>query len=681
MHTLFEHAGIIHIHGDQALIDFAADELKRIDFPATVEGIITSRIDRLSPSQQLTLKVASVIGRVFLMRILENVHPNKVSTNLLSEQLNLLTRLGITDLEAPSPELTYLFKHIITQEVIYNLLTFAQRQQLHCAIAGWYEKNYSEDLSPFYSRLAHHWLKGEVTEKAIFFLDKAGAQALELHSTEEVIRFISTAMELDQRAHGNVASLKMNPERILRRARWERMLGWAYIKLGNLIDSLKHYREALRLLGHPMPETNAKITISLIKELLIQISHRLRSSPKQVPMTSAAWQKQEELAQIDIEEVFYYSQNVPFLAWGMLRRLNLAEQVGMPDLMAEGYSNLLLITSFAHNERLINLYRRLTWEAVEQANRISTRLYALVRDGVSLFVSCEWEPASERFHAGMKLADQLSDFSHWSNHASSYATSLFLQGKYHESIQLWQAMYQKAARRDDPARLAWSLYGQAHNLLMVGRIDQAIRHLEDGRVLLVKCTEDKILNTSLYGTLSLAYFRNGKFDRALENALAHEQNATPPSTSSIISYYCAILDATLGLYEGVQAGQIQLNDTARTQLRQLVARIPKSLKTMQNLPVNQAGVWLYKGAYDHLNGKPKEAINDWQKSLKFAERFHQPYELARASYELGRHMNVNASARREYLDSACSIFERLGCTRELNHTKLALQELTSASTD
>jgi len=670
-------AGIIHIDGDNAVIDFAADELNRIDFPATVEGIITSRIDRLSPSQQLTLKVASVIGRVFLLKILENVHPNKISTNILNEQLSLLTRLGITDLEAPTPELTYFFKHVITQEVIYNLLTFAQRKQLHCAIAEWYEKNYSEDLSPYYSRLAHHWLKGEVAEKAIHFLDKAGAQALELYSNEDVVRFISRAIELDQRAPGNSAGSKADPERILRQARWERMLGWAHIKLGHLPDSLKHYREALQLLGYPMPETNTKIMISLIWELFNQVSHRLWANPKQVRTTSETWQKKEELAQIDIEGVFYFSQNVPLLAWGMLRRLNLAEQLGMPDLMAEGYSNLLMITAFAHNERLINLYRRLTWEAVAQAARTSTRLYAMLRDGVSLFVSCEWEQAGERFNSGMKLADQLSDLPHYTNHAASQATSLFLQGKYEESLQLWNDLYQRAARKGDPATLAWSLYGQGHNMLIFGQIEEAILRLESSRGYLMKSAEDKILNASLYGALSLAYFRNRQFDRALENAIAHEKNATPPSTSSIISYYSAILDATLGLYEGVLTGQIQLNDTDVTQLHRLVERIPRSLNTMKNLPANKAGVWLYKGIYDHLIGKHKEAIKDWKKCLEHAGRFNQPYELARASYELGRRLSLDAPSRREYLERACTGFERLGSTYELNLTEAALQELTS----
>jgi len=674
-------AGIIHIDGDHAVIDFAADELNRIDFPATVEGIITSRIDRLSPSQQLTLKVASVIGRVFLLKILENVHPNKISTNVLNEQLNLLTRLGITDLEAPTPELTYFFKHVITQEVIYNLLTFAQRKQLHCAIAEWYENNYFEDPSPYYSRLAHHWLKGEVIEKAIYFLDKAGKQALELCSNEDVIRFISTAIELDQRTDRRTADSKTSSQRILQRAHWERMLGLAYLNMGHLPESLDHYREALRLLGHPMPKTNARIAINLIKELLIQVFHRMGLNEQRGKRGSMDQQREEELAQIDLGEALFFSQNVGLLGWGMLFRLNAAERVGMSTVVADGYSSLLVIIGFIQNQRLINLYRRLTWEAVEQADRTSIRILALLRDGLSLYISCEWDLAHERFEAGILLAEQLDNTRQLANLTSSDATVYFLQGKYKESLKLWSKIYHGTVNKDSPQAQAWALYGQGHNLLMLGQTDDAIRNLEASLRVPMKGTEDKILNASRYGTLSLAYFRKGQFDQAFENVVEQEKNATVPTSASIIHFYAGLFDAILGLYEGTMTGKIHLADSNAAKLNQLMRRMPKSLNTMKHLPANKASIWLYEGIYYILIGKYKNAVTAWTKSMEYARRFNQPYELARASYELGHHPSLEISARRQYLEEACALFARLGTPYELTLTKSALEGLTSASRD
>lgn len=674
-------AGIIRIEDGEAYIDFAADELNRIDFPATVQGIITSRIDRLSPAQQLTLKVASVIGRVFLLKMLAYVHPAKSSLDSLTEQIASLTRLGITDLETPTPELAYLFRHFITQEVIYNLVTFAQRKQLHCAVAAWYETNYSDDLSPYYSRLAHHWLKGEVVERATYFLDKAGEQALELYSNEDVVRFISTAIELDERNTGNIGSARKDLQKILQRARWERMLGTAHMRMGQLPESLKHCREALKLLGQPMPRTKVGIVMRLTKELLSQACHRIRTKERGTSRTNIQKQIEDELAQIAIHEVVFYSQNVALLLWATLHRLNLAERAGMSAIMVEGYSSLLMIASFVHNERLINLYRRLAWEAVEQAQRTSAQLYALVRDGVSLYLNCEWDLAGERFDSGMRLADQLGDARQLALLTASNATSLFLQGKYTESLQTWKDTYQRAIKKDRPQELAWGLYGQAHNLLMFGQFDNAILNLEASLRVPMKGVEDKILNASRYGALSLAYFRNKQFDRAFENVVEQEKNSTAPSSASIICYYSGLFDAMLGLYEGITTGKIRLADPEAAHLNQLVERLPKSLNAMKNLPANQAGVWLYKGIYHRLTRKHEEAVAAWMNSLEYARRFNQPYELGRASYELGQHRSISASDRREYLTKACAVFEELKTPYELNLAKSALEMLTTVSMD
>jgi hypothetical protein len=99
---------------------------------------------------------------------------------------------------------------------------------------------------------------------------------------------------------------------------------------------------------------------------------------------------------------------------------------------------------------------------------------------------------------------------------------------------------------------------------------------------------------------------------------------------------------------------------------------------MKNLPANEAGVWLYKGIYENLTGRHKEAVADWRRSLEYAHRFNQPYELARASYELGRHLSLDATLRREYLEGAQTIFESLGTPYELNLAKASLQAATSA---
>jgi adenylate cyclase len=179
-------------------------DLSKMNFPYKVEDIIVSRIDLLTPAQQLALKVASVIGRIFAYRTLSEIHPVRADIPRLVEDLSILSKVDLTPLEAPEPNLSYMFKHIITQEVAYNLMLFEQRRQLHQSIGEWYEKNYAEDLANHYPTLAYHWSKvaegGEadpaVIGKAIDYLFKAAAQAVENYANPEASGHLKNALTL-----------------------------------------------------------------------------------------------------------------------------------------------------------------------------------------------------------------------------------------------------------------------------------------------------------------------------------------------------------------------------------------------------------------------------------------------------------------------------------------------------
>jgi len=188
-------AGLIRIVAGECQLAPEAGNLKALALPDTVQGVITSRIDRLAPAAQLALKAASVIGRVFDYRVLHEIHPVEEDKPKLMEHLDTLNKLDITPLETPEPDLAYIFKHIITQDVAYNLMLFAQRRRLHQAVAEWYERAYAEDVSPFYPLLAHHWSKAEVDSKAVDYLIHAGDAAAGLYAYAEARLHYAGALE------------------------------------------------------------------------------------------------------------------------------------------------------------------------------------------------------------------------------------------------------------------------------------------------------------------------------------------------------------------------------------------------------------------------------------------------------------------------------------------------------
>ena len=120
------------------------------------------------------------------------------------DYLGGLEQLDITPLEAPEPNLSYIFKHAITQDVAYNLMLYAQRRQLHRAVAEWYERVHAADLAPFVTVLAHHWSHvldandpdPTVLAKALFYLDAASENALRVCAYREAATLTERALHL-----------------------------------------------------------------------------------------------------------------------------------------------------------------------------------------------------------------------------------------------------------------------------------------------------------------------------------------------------------------------------------------------------------------------------------------------------------------------------------------------------
>lgn len=131
-------------------------DLDRPSIPETVQGIVSSRIDLLSPQEQLALKMASVVGRVFSYEIIRDVHPIHEDRELIRDYLEASLRLELIEREPGGGEETYRFRHAITQEVAYDLLLESQRSKLHGEVARWYEQAHAEDLNSYLSLLAFH---------------------------------------------------------------------------------------------------------------------------------------------------------------------------------------------------------------------------------------------------------------------------------------------------------------------------------------------------------------------------------------------------------------------------------------------------------------------------------------------------------------------------------------------
>lgn len=174
----------------------AGQTLQDLDLPTSLHSLILSRIDQLTESQRNTIKVASVIGRLFRAAMLWGAYPSLGRPQQVKSDLETLEQLDITPQDAPEPELTYLFKNVVTQEVAYESLPFATRAMLHDLIGQYMEENYAHALSQYVGLLAYHYGRSDNEIKKREYLLKAGEFAQAEYANEAAIEYFRRVQPL-----------------------------------------------------------------------------------------------------------------------------------------------------------------------------------------------------------------------------------------------------------------------------------------------------------------------------------------------------------------------------------------------------------------------------------------------------------------------------------------------------
>jgi len=139
------------------------------------------------------MQVASVIGRDFAFRILQTI--TGMREELKSYLLNLQGLEFIYEKNL-FPELEYIFKHALTQEVAYSSLLLNRRKEIHAKIGRAIEELYPERLEEFYEMLAYHYSRSDSLEKAFRYSRLSGKKAQKNYSHREACDFYKGAIDL-----------------------------------------------------------------------------------------------------------------------------------------------------------------------------------------------------------------------------------------------------------------------------------------------------------------------------------------------------------------------------------------------------------------------------------------------------------------------------------------------------
>jgi class 3 adenylate cyclase/predicted ATPase len=171
-----------------------ARPLGQLRMPATVQGILAARIDRLPREEKDLLQTLAVVGLEAPLTLIRKM----VTRPQIERMLGNLQAGEFIYEQAASGEAQYTFKHALTQEVAYNSLLIEHRKILHERAGVAIESLYAGRLDDQLRELARHYSSSDNVNKAVEYLDRAGSQAMQRSAHTEAINSLNAAIQLLQ---------------------------------------------------------------------------------------------------------------------------------------------------------------------------------------------------------------------------------------------------------------------------------------------------------------------------------------------------------------------------------------------------------------------------------------------------------------------------------------------------
>jgi class 3 adenylate cyclase/tetratricopeptide (TPR) repeat protein len=168
----FKDLGIIVNDGNKY---YLAKDAKDVTIPSTIQDIIMARIDSLPEGTKEILQTGSVIEREFSHDLIKQVM--NISREELLSHLSILKGTELLYERGVYPQSTYVFKHALTRDVVYNSILNRRKKEFHKRIGLAIEETHQDNLGEVCEGLAEHFEKCEDFQRAATYFKMAGAKA------------------------------------------------------------------------------------------------------------------------------------------------------------------------------------------------------------------------------------------------------------------------------------------------------------------------------------------------------------------------------------------------------------------------------------------------------------------------------------------------------------------------
>lgn len=542
-----------------------------IQLPDSLQALVVSRIDRLVASQQLALKVASVLGQRFSLVSLAQLYP--LQEDVAPHARGLQEREFVVE-EGPQ-ELR--FCHDLTREVAYGLLLQSQRRDLHRQAAHHLEGSGHHGL------LAYHCKHAGDPERAVHHLDLAGEEAFRNGLYRTAIDYFKQAPPSAHR---------------------HRRLGEAYHAAGDLKQARHHLEEAARLLQAPVAKRLWLDPNLLIMALALACRYAfppgLRLLERGMELTLRAHPKVSDVQRRREACAVHESLSVVYAFDGaMLESMHCGARTfdliaGCPPCpeLARTYANSAMGLGLIGMFRLADQLGKRAVAMPESHADLDTRTSILHYASMPLAITGRWEEALTY----MREADGLLEESGSRRQRAEMLAFVGYIAFYRGDLQGMEAAFARVRPLpDDEHYLAWLEF-----------VDQFARWVRGLPVTVPRReAHDALLKTNLLALAAVA-------ERSLRRVEAMLACNPPPE----MAFY------TSTAYEMATVALQHLPVNAAT--RKAFGTVIQRLKTLALfIPITEPLRWLAEARRARWEGRPHEKARE--RSLQAARRWNTPY--------------------------------------------------------
>lgn len=531
--------------------------VESLTIPDTVQAVIAARLDRLEREVRDILQMAAVIGRNFPVSVLGH----------LCRMDHLMLTLYLADLESfayihelkRDPELEYVFRHPLLQEVAYNGLVKKERRMLHRKAGEAIETLYRDRLDDFTELLAYQYAHSDQHEKAISWLQRAGEKAKARYANEEAISYfeqLATLLEKESghipevcatyEALGDIFQLKGDFQKAhqvfgkfsraatgnsVLEARARRKMAQIYWKQDLPGETLAALEEAdQKIPGNSLPENLERAANCTLRTWVYKGTGEM---DKAVQEGEKGLRIAEEAEKTAAGEELRMAKMVKARALNVLGMLlSLRDKSDQAvELISQGIALLRELGDLQGVGGTTHNLGRVYEDKGE-----SRRALALFQESEKLFESIgykeglgiannsigsvleeegEYEQALERFQRYLRISEEIGYHSGIAGAKCNIANILNIRGDSEGAFELYQQHFSYAASKGDAREQGLAHYDLGYHFLLQGRLIEAEEHLRKA----VSCYQkigDKSTLSKVYSYLAEVKARQGSVAQMAE---------------------------------------------------------------------------------------------------------------------------------------------------------------------